>query len=79
MEFVQDFLKKYDITVQRIELLRHNENMTYKVEALEGEYVLRIHKSVDTMNLSLMSGNMKAEALINGEMELLEYLNKQSE
>lgn len=79
MELAQNFLEKYDITVQKIELLRHNENMTYRVIAVEGEYVLRIHKPVDTMNLSLLSGNMKAEALINGEMELLEYLSKQSE
>ncbi len=79
MELVQDFLKMYDITVQKIELLRHNENMTYRVMALEGEYVLRIHKPVDTMSLSLLSGNIKAETLINGEMELLGYLNKQSE
>lgn len=79
MELVQNFLEKYGITVQKIELLRHNENMTYRITAVEGEYVLRIHKSIDTMNLSLLSGCMKAEALINGEMELLEYLNKQSE
>ncbi|MBQ9141452.1 MAG: phosphotransferase [Lachnospiraceae bacterium] len=79
MELVQNFWEKYDITVQKIELLRHNENMTYRVTAVEGEYVLRIHKPVDTMNLSLLSGSMKAEELISGEMNLLEYLDKQSE
>lgn len=79
MELVQDFLEKYDITVQEVKLLRHNENMTYKVTAEEGEYVLRIHQSIDTMNLSLLSGSVKTEALISGEMSLLEYLDKQSE
>ncbi len=38
----------------------YNENMTYKVEAAEDEYILRIHKSADTMNLTLSVGDLKS-------------------
>lgn len=38
----------------------YNENMTYKVEAAEDEYILRIHKSADIMNLTLSVGDLKS-------------------
>ncbi len=72
----QEILKEYNLNVQEIKLLRHNENMTYKVVAEEGEYVLRIHQAVETMNLSMLVGDTKLEELIYGEMELLDILYK---
>lgn len=77
MELTEEFLNQYDLTIQKVELLRHNENMTYRVTAMEGEYVLRIHRTVEAMNLSLLQGNMCATDLVNGEMKLLEFLHEQ--
>ena len=70
----QEILKEYRLNVQEVNLLRHNENMTYKVLAEEGEYVLRIHQTVEGMSLSMLMGELSQEALIDGEMQLLECL-----
>lgn len=74
MNIEQEILTEYNLSVQEVKLLRHNENMTYKVLAAEGEYVLRIHQTVETMNLSMLMGDTKPEELISGEMQLLEGL-----
>ncbi len=74
----QQILKGYDIEVRELKLLRHNENMTYHVVATEGEYVLRIHKSVETMNLSMLLGEAKPVELIEEEMNVLDVLYKNS-
>lgn len=70
----QEILKEYSLNVQEVKLLRHNENMTYKVLAEEGEYVLRIHQTVEGMRLSMLMGELSQEELISGEMQLLECL-----
>ena len=74
----QQMLREYNIEVREIKLLRHNENMTYHVLATEGEYVLRIHKSVETMNLSMLLGDSKPVELIEEEMNLLDILCQNS-
>jgi len=74
----QQMLREYNIEVRELKLLRHNENMTYHVSATEGEYVLRIHKSVETMNLSMLLGDSKPVELIEEEMNLLDILCQNS-
>lgn len=74
MDLEQEILTEYNLNVQEVKLLRHNENVTYKVLAAEGGYVLRIHQTVETMNLFMLLGDMKPEELISGEMQLLEGL-----
>ncbi len=75
MNLEQEVLTEYNLNVQEIKLLRHNENMTYKVIAREGEYVLRIHQTVEGMNLSMLMGELSPEELISGEMQLLDVLH----
>lgn len=74
MECVNKILEQYDIEAERVELLRHNENKTYRVYARGGDYVLRIHQPVDTMNLSLLRAEKSQQELIEGEMLLLAQL-----
>ena len=42
--YIQEALAHYNITVPEIELLRHNENLTYRVG---NEYLLQIHEPVE--------------------------------
>jgi hypothetical protein len=42
--YIQEELAHYNITVPEIELLRHNENLTYRVG---NEYLLQIHEPVE--------------------------------
>lgn len=79
MNLEQEILREYNLNVQEVKLLRHNENMTYKVLAAEGEYVLRINQAVETMNLSMLLGDTRPEELIDGEMQLLECLCKNTD
>lgn len=74
MEFLNNVLEKYDMKAAQTELLRHNENRTYKVSYDGQEYVLRIHKPVDTMNVTFLRGDMAQKELTQGEMLLLECL-----
>lgn len=76
MNLEQEILKEYNLNVQEVKLLRHNENMTYKVMAQEGEYVLRIHQAVEGMNLSMLMSETMHEELIDGEMQILEMLHQ---
>ncbi len=76
MNLEQEILREYNLNVQEVKLLRHNENMTYKVLAAEGEYVLRIHQAVEGMSLSMLMGETQPEELIYGEMELLDILHQ---
>ena len=42
--YIQEALAHYNITLPEIELLRHNENLTYRVG---NEYLLQIHEPVE--------------------------------
>ena len=42
--YIQEALAFYNITASEIELLRHNENLTYRVG---NEYLLQIHEPVE--------------------------------
>lgn len=42
--YIQEALAHYNITAPEIELLRHNENLTYRVG---NEYLLQIHEPVE--------------------------------
>ena len=76
MNLEQEILKEYNLNVQEVKMLRHNENMTYKVMAQEGEYVLRIHQAVEGMNLSMLISEAMPEKLIDGEMQILDMLHQ---
>ena len=41
---IQEALSSYNITATKIELLRHNENLTYRVG---NDYLLQIHKPAE--------------------------------
>lgn len=61
----------YDFKHPEAEFIRHNENMTYRVKDDAGQYLLRIHKAADGLNLSQGCGNLSRQALIEREIELL--------
>lgn len=67
-------LARYCFRHPRAELIRHNENMTYKVSDGELAYVLRIHKPAQGFNLGLLCAGMDIKHRIADEMRLLEFL-----
>ena len=53
-KMVDKVIKQYHFIDPGVELIRHNENMTYKVTDIEKSYVLRIHKPYEGINLDLL-------------------------
>lgn len=74
---INEALKFYPFDNPKVELLRHNENMTYKITDGGKPYVLRIHKPSDGFELDLLRLGKDKVALILDEMELLKHLAEQ--
>ena len=70
-------LQMYSFANPRAELIRHNENMTYKVVDDAGAYVLRIHQPIDGFNLDVLLADMSKRDYIAGEMAILQHMEGQ--
>ena len=75
---IDEALLHYNLVNYKAELIRHNENITYKVTDDNGQYVLRIHKPVDGFNLDLLRMGNDPVKQIKDEMQLLKQLNMHS-
>ena len=75
---LEEALSNYAITVKASELIRHNENMTYKIRGKNQKYILRIHKPIKGFNLGLLRMGKEAFFMIEEEMILLDTLAKKT-
>lgn len=75
---LEEALSNYSITVVGSELIRHNENMTYKIMGQNQAYILRIHKPIEGFNLGLLRMGKDASIMIEDEMILLDTLAKKT-
>ena len=66
--------KNYDFKHPEAILIRHNENMTYLIKDNNQSFLLRIHKTVDGLDLSAGSRNIHRSILIDSEIKLLNQL-----
>jgi Ser/Thr protein kinase RdoA (MazF antagonist) len=74
---IEGILEEYEIRSPQITLLRHNENITYKIidTTISKSYLFRIHQSV-TKNLGI---TQNAKEGINLELQLLQYISDNSD
>lgn len=72
-KLLEQALSAYGLVNTRVEFLRHNENMTYRLtDTLSGKkYVLRIHKSSDSFSLDMFGAKQHSFECIKSEMEIL--------
>jgi len=75
-EMINEALKNYNFINPDVELIRHNENMTYKISDTEKSYVLRIHNPSEGINLDLLRMGKNKIDLIADEIKLLQYLTE---
>lgn len=75
-KLIENILEKYDLKNPKAQLIRHNENMTFKVTDEDREYVLRIHKPVDGFTLNILQDGVSPIKYLCGEMEILQFLNE---
>lgn len=71
---LDEAMKNYNFKHPEAILIRHNENMTYLVEDDNKRFLLRIHKTVDGLDLSAGCRNIPRHKLIDSEIELLNLL-----
>ena len=76
-DMLEQALDRYALDHPQAELIRHNENMTYKIDGGNKRYVLRIHKPVQGFSPGVFEGTGRA-AFIKGELDILSDLGRAS-
>lgn len=71
---LNEAMENYDFKHPEAILLRHNENMAYLVKDNNQRFLLRIHETVDGLDLSAGCRNIPRHILIDSEIELLNLL-----
>lgn len=71
--YIRDALEQYDMQNAEFELIRHNENMTLRVD---GQYLLRIHKHAEGFNTDASYEGMNRTEIRRSELAFLFYLNR---
>jgi len=71
---LSEALGLYSLKQPQTELIRHNENMTYKITDVDKEYVLRIHKRVEGFSTDIHDLNISQTDLIQGELDIISAL-----
>ncbi|MHB1152407.1 MAG: phosphotransferase enzyme family protein [Eubacteriales bacterium] len=75
---IEEAVMYYNFNTAVTKLLRHNENMTYKIIKDDSSYLLRIHKPIEGFNLDFLRMGASPYKQIEDEMNILEYLNENS-
>ena len=73
-DYLQQALKLYPLERPTAELIRHNENMTFKVIDTTARYVLRIHKSVSGFANDAFFPDNYSRNKVQSELEIITAL-----
>ncbi len=71
LDLLDDALQRYGMTSAKVELIRHNENMTY---CIDDNFLLRIHKSKDGFSASPFYKDIDMIKVRESELKFLEHL-----
>ena len=71
---IREALRSYAMEKASYELIRHNENITCKVDHDGNLYVLRIHCPVEGFVPSIVTEGIDASRLFQSEVDLLRYM-----
>lgn len=72
--YIQNALEQYNMQNAEFELIRHNENITLRID---GQYLLRIHKHAEGFDTDATYGGMNRIEIRKSELAFLSYLNRQ--
>ncbi len=76
-KIVEEVLKEYEFINPKLEFIRHNENITYKVIDDDNTYLLRVHKPIEGFSLGLLQRDSNVSEYIKSEMLLLNYFKNE--
>ena len=71
---LEEVFRNYEFIHPEAKFIRHNENMTYMVKDDNKRYLLRIHKTIDGLELFQGCDNIHRKTFISSEIELLNQL-----
>ncbi len=71
---IQEALSNYNINATKIELLRHNENLTYRVG---NDYLLQIHKPAEGFTADFFYDGVERIEIYRSELAFQAHLKKQ--
>jgi len=75
-KIIQESLERYDFKNPKLEFIRHNENITYKVLDELNTYVLRVHKPIEGFSLGIHQRDQEIFKYIESEMQLIDYAKR---
>ena len=72
-KYLKETLSYYNIALSDVELLRHNENLTYRVG---NDYLVQIHKPVEGFSTDYIYEGLERKSVYLAEIQFQEYLKK---
>jgi len=72
-------LDLYNLKCPQTELIRHNENITYKIIDTDKQYVLRIHKPTEGFYPDFLNTNRGQFELIQSELDIISSLKNETD
>lgn len=76
-DYIKEALSLYGITNAETTLLRHNENLTYRIDSEEKSFCLRMKNPVSGFDLSVF--NDDSGTFLRGELELIRALKDKTD
>lgn len=73
-DYIREALKRYDMQDAEFQMIRHNENMTVKVDE---KYLLRIHKHAEGFHTDDQYEGLDCVEIRRSELAFLSHLNSQ--
>lgn len=72
-DLIKEALKRFKLQDNKIEFIRHNENLTLKIDE---KYLLRIHKPADSFQKINQYGKFKIKRMREAEISFLQHLRQ---
>ena len=76
-DYIKEVLSLYGLSNVKTTLLRHNENLTYRIDSEDKSFCLRLKNSVSGFDLSVFCGD--PEMLLKSELGILSTLDEQTD
>jgi Ser/Thr protein kinase RdoA (MazF antagonist) len=76
---VQEALLEYEFKNPQLTFIRHNENITYMLEADSKKYVIRIRRPVEGFKNDIFGSEFSLYELMENEMMLIDFASKNTE
>ena len=73
-DILSEALSLYSLKQPQAEFIRHNENMTYKITGIDGQYILRIHKPIEGFSPDPYNMDYSRDDLIQNELDIISAL-----